>query len=67
MSIEKVIEYIVLLSGWIFAIGLKGVVSRVMEKVTARFVTKEIHEKEMLYVKDALRIIDAKIDKLMEL
>lgn len=78
MSIEKVIEYIVLLSGWIFAIGIKGLVSRVMDKVAARYVTKEVHEKELLYVKDALRTIEAnmkdalktieaKIDKLMEL
>lgn len=78
MSIDKVIEYAVLLSGWIFAIGIKGVLSRVMDKVSARFVTKEVHEKELLHVKDALRTIEAnmkeslktietKIDKLMEL
>jgi hypothetical protein len=67
---EKIIEYVLMaiisLSGWIFAIGHKAIISSIMEKAGERFVSKEIHDKELDSIKEGLRAIETKIDKLME-
>lgn len=67
---EKVIEYglmgIVSISGWVFAVWGKALTSSILEKVSDRFVLKEMHEKELANIREGLRVIETKLDKLME-
>jgi hypothetical protein len=71
IKMEKVIEYalmaIVSLSGWLVAIGRRAMVAAIMEKAGSRFVSKEMYDKELQNVRESLRVIETKIDKLMEL
>lgn len=66
---ERVLEYIIMgivsASGWIAAIGRSAFMSSILQKVSEKFVSKEIYEKDMEMIRTSLKSIESKVDSGM--
>lgn len=71
-----VVKYILMavlsLSGWIAAIGHKALISSILEKISSKFVSKEIYDRDQQHlmqslelIKESISALNNKIDRLM--